>query len=74
LKDRRLTSRYVNSPSLGLLIVSSSRASQSDFVERHLAKWSAQANMVKITRAAIYEVKPFFWEYVATLIPLPEDK
>ena len=56
---RRLTSRYANSPSLGLLIVSSSRASQSDFVERHLAKWSAQANMVKITRAAIYEVKPF---------------
>lgn len=55
---RRLTSRYSNAAASGLIIVSSSKASQSDFVSRHLTKWAGQSDLVKIVRAATYEVKP----------------
>jgi len=55
---RRLTSRYSNAATQGLIIVASSKASRSDFVERHLAKWAGQRDLVKIVRAATYQVKP----------------
>jgi hypothetical protein len=61
---RRLTSRYSNAATHGLVIVSSSRASKSDFVERHLNKWAGQRDLVKIVSASTWEVKPH--EFPAT--------
>jgi hypothetical protein len=57
---RRLQSRFADSISPGLLIMASSKAGEVDFLEQHIRRWATaeNADLVKVTRAALYDVKP----------------
>jgi hypothetical protein len=57
---RRLSSRFANSTSPGLLIVASSKSAELDFVEKHIQKWCTPENegLIKVTKAAVYDVVP----------------
>jgi hypothetical protein len=57
---RRLQSRYSDSVSPGLLIIASSKAAQADFLEKHIQRWATaeNADSVKLTRGALYNIKP----------------
>jgi hypothetical protein len=57
---RRLQSRYSDSISPGLLIIASSKSAQADFLEKHIQRWATaeNASLVKVTRGALYHIKP----------------